>query len=255
MKSALAIDNSPFPNNEAALKEKLAQCYYLLAERGMGDRTYTHLSARLPGEDAYYIYPLGLLFEEVTPDCLIKVDFEGNILEGTEQIFNTTGYVIHSSVYKNRPDINAVFHVHTTAGVAVSCLSEGLLPLSQFALHFYNRLSTHSYNALNLDIQAQGTQLAHDLGPTNKAMLLQNHGTMTCGETVEEALFYLLFLEEACKVQMATLSAGRENLIIPPHDVCEKAYQGMTAFETNGIGVRDFQAMCRTTRFPWHSVS
>ena len=249
-RSLHAIDATPSP--ALRVKETLARCYYLLAQKKMDDRTYTHLSARVPGEEAYYIYPLGLLFEEVTPDALIKVDFDGNIIEGNEVTFNTTGYVIHSSVYKARPEINAVFHIHTTAGVAVSCMRQGLLPLSQFALHFYNRLATYDYNALNLDLQSQGAQLAKDLGPTHKAMLLKNHGTMTCGETAEEALFYLLFLEEACKVQIAAFTAGLDNLSLPSKEVCEQAYLGMTAFEKGEVGKRDFEADCRVTTFPWH---
>ena len=243
---------TPILSTAAQVKETLARCYYLLSQRKMDDRTYTHLSARVPGEEAYYIYPLGLLFEEVTPDKLIKVDFDGHIIEGAEVTFNTTGYVIHSSVYKARPEINATFHVHTTAGVAVSCMRQGLLPLSQFAFHFYNRLATHDYNALNLDTSSQGDKLSQDLGPTHKAMLLKNHGTMTCGETSEEALFYLLFLEEACKVQVAALSAGIDNLVLPPKAVCEQAYHDMTAFENSQIGKRDFEADCRITSFPWH---
>ncbi len=245
-----ALDPTSSPATQ--LKEKLAKCYYLLAQKGMDDRTYTHLSTRLPCENAYYIYPLGLLFEEVTPDKLIKVDFDGNIIEGAETRFNRTGYVIHSSVYKARPEINAVFHLHTTAGVAVSCMRQGLLPLSQFALHFHNRLTTHDYNALNLDLESQGAQLVKDLGPTHKAMLLKNHGTMTCGKTSEEALFYMLFLEEACKVQVAALSAGFNNLSFPSKSICEQAYQGMTNFEQSEIGKRDFDAQCRVITFPWH---
>ena len=154
-------------------------------------------------------------------------------------------------MYQAREDIHAVFHVHTVAGVAVSCMQFGLLPLSQFALHFYKRMAYHEYNALNLDVATQGRQLAVDLGE-HKAMMLRNHGTMTCGETVEEALFYLLFLEEACRVQVAALSAGRAALILPEETVCEAAYQAMTAFEQGQIGERDFLAMCRTTVFPWH---
>lgn len=248
--SSLSPSKAPHPAAEQ-LKETLARCYYILAKKGMDDRTYTHLSARLPHEDAYYIYPLGLLFSEVTPDKLIKVDFNGTILEGHEKTFNETGYVIHSSVYKARPDINAVFHLHTTAGVAVSSMKQGLLPVSQFAFHFYNRLSYHGYNALSLDTKIQGQNLAKDLGPQNKALMLENHGTMTCGTTQEEALFYMLFLEEACKVQIAALSAGIENLHIPSKAICEQAYKDMTAFEKGNIGRRDFEAECRVLDFPW----
>ncbi len=236
-----------------AVKDSLAKCYVILSRLGMDDRTYTHLSARVPGEDAYYIYPLGMLFAEVTPDNLIKVDFDGHIIEGNEQVFNATGYVIHSSIYKSRPDVNAIFHLHTKAGVAVSCQSEGLLPLSQFAFHFYNRMAYHTYDALCLDVERQGEGLTRDLGATNKAMILRNHGTMTCGSTPHEALFYALFLEEACQVQIQALSAGRDYVMIPPHDVAETAYQNMTAFEQGDIGRRDYEALCRVTSFSWDS--
>lgn len=234
-----------------AVKNNLAKCYYILSQKGLDDRTYTHLSARVPGEDAYYIYPLGLLFSETTPDNLIKVDFEGTIIEGKETVFNATGYVIHASLYKARLDVNAIFHLHTPAGVAVSCQKEGLLPLSQFSFHFYNRLSYHTYDALCLDVDRQGENLINDLGPTNKAMILRNHGTMTCGSTPHEALFYTLFLEEACRVQIQALSAGRDNLLIPSSAVCEEARGNMTDFENGDIGRRDFEALCRQYQFPW----
>jgi ribulose-5-phosphate 4-epimerase/fuculose-1-phosphate aldolase len=233
-------------------KETLARCYYVFAQLGMDDRTYTHLSVRTPGGESYYIYPLGLLFEEVTPEKLIKVDFEGRILEGVEQTFNTTGYTMHSSVYKARPDINAIFHLHTLATTAVSAMRPGLLPLSQFAFPFYNRLSFYEYDALTLSPETQGRDLAKALGPKNKAMLLRNHGAMTCGATLEEAFFYMMFLENACQVQVAALPAGIENLIIPPASVIEQAVQDMTAFEAGKIGKRDFEAACRVTDFPWH---
>jgi Ribulose-5-phosphate 4-epimerase and related epimerases and aldolases len=233
----------------AAIKEALAKAYYILACAGMDDQTYTHLSARVPGEEAYYIYPLGMLFAEVTPASLLKVSFEGQILEGTEHNFNVTGYIIHSAIYQARPEINAIFHLHTLAGCAVSAMREGLLPLSQFAFHFYNRLGYYQYDALCLDETVHGSNLVKALGP-HKAMLLQNHGTLTCGETIEGAYFYTMFLENACKVQVAAMAA-KAPLLMPPPAVCEQAAKDMTAFEQGAIGKRDFAARCRVTRFPW----
>ena len=254
MEIAVSIHtHNQLPNSaQQAVKEDLAKAYYIFAKYNMDDQTYTHLSAKVPGEEAYYIYPLGLLFDEASPDALIKVDFDGNIIEGKERNFNATGYVIHSSVYKARPEVNAVFHLHTTAGVAVSAMKSGLLPISQFALHFYNRMSYHKYDALSLDVKIQGQNIAKDLGQQNKAMLLCNHGTITCGETIQEAMFYMMFLENACKTQIAALSAGAENLIYPDPAVCEQAYQDMTAFEKGDVGKRDWLAHCRSIDFPWN---
>ncbi len=234
---------------ENQVRDKLSKSYYLLSQFGLDDQTYVHLSARVPGEDAYYIFPLGLLFSECAPDKLIKVDFQGNIIKGYENSFNTTGYVIHSAIYTERPDINAIFHLHTIAGVAVSAMKKGLLPLSQFAMHFFNKVSYHEYNALALDGVMHGKKMAQDLG-SNKAMFLLNHGTITCGEAIEEAFFYTMFLENACKAQVAAMSCTDE-LVIPDDNVCMQASKDMLAFEQGKVGKRDFDAYCRVTRFPW----
>jgi ribulose-5-phosphate 4-epimerase/fuculose-1-phosphate aldolase len=251
--SSFTCSQSRIDFNEAHIREELACAYYAFAKLKMDDQTYTHLSARAPDNDSYYIYPLGLLFEEVTPENLIEVSFDGEILNGAEQSYNKTGYVIHGSIYRQRPDINAIFHLHTIAGVAVAAMQFGLLPISQFAYHFYNRIAYHAYDSLTLDLNQQGSRLAQDLG-THKAMILHNHGTLTCGKTIHEAFFYASFLEKACQVQVAALAAGRDHLVIPDPNLCEQAYHDLTDFEED-IGKRDFEALKRTLPFPWrHSA-
>lgn len=229
-------------NSERNLRIQLAAAYRLLADAKMDDLTYTHLSARLPGSDEYFIYPFGLLFEEATASNLLKVSLKGEILEGKESQYNQTGYVIHGSIYKNRPDINAVFHLHTVAGIAVSSMDCGLLPLSQFSFHFYNQIAYHAYDSLALENKRQGENLAQDLG-NKKAMFLCNHGTLTCGATIHEAYLYMHFLEQACRVQCAAL-AGNQKVILPPHKVCEQAAQDVREFEPN-FGIRDWTALLR----------
>lgn len=224
------------------VRSELATVYQLFAHLKMDDLTYTHLSARCPDKEAYFIYPMGSLFSEVTPEMLLTVSLEGEVLEGSEYQYNQTGYVIHSAVYKARKDVQAIFHLHTVAGVAVSAQASGLLPISQFSFHFYNRLSYHDYNALALDANQHGLALAQDLGQ-NYAMLLRNHGSLTCGKTIQEAFFYSYYLEQACKTQIAALAGGIE-LIIPSPEVCEQAAQDMRAFEPN-LGQRDWLALKR----------
>lgn len=242
MIAALAPHAREDIHQEKSLRIQLAAAYRLLADQKMDDLTYTHLSARLPDADSYFIYPFGLLFEEVTASNLLKVSLEGDVLEGSESQYNQTGYVIHGSIYKQRPDINAVFHLHTPAGIAVSAMESGLLPLSQFSMHFYNRLAYHAYDSLALDYKRQGEQLARDLGD-KKAMLLVNHGTLTCGGTIHEAYLYMHFLEQSCRVQCAAL-AGSQQVILPPHKVCEQAAQDVRNFEED-FGIRDWNALLR----------
>jgi len=224
-------------DNQRATKLQLAQAYQILAHLGLDDHTYTHLSARAD-HNSYYIYPFGLRFSEVTFDNLLKVRLDGVIIEGQEYQYNRTGYIIHGNIYQARTDINAVFHLHSPEIVAVSACQQGLLPLSQWALHFYEKMSYHPYDSLALD-STQGQKLINDLGH-NFNILLQNHGSISCGQTIQEALFYCYHLHLACKTQCLTL-AQNQKLVVPSHEICKQAVHDLLNFEKN-LGQRDWLA-------------
>lgn len=223
-------------------KTNLAIAYNMIGYLGLDDLTYTHLSARAEEEDAFYIMPFGYLFNEVTPERLLKIDFKGNILNHKNYSYNYTGFTIHASIYQKRPEINAIFHLHTPASVAVSAMKDGLRPLSQHALHLYDRVSYHAYDSLTLHKDIQGTKLADDLGKNN-VMLLENHGSLTCGKTIPEAYFYFHHLEQACKIQCLATQTGRE-LIEPSPEICTQARNDLLSFEPN-LGERDWIAITR----------
>jgi ribulose-5-phosphate 4-epimerase/fuculose-1-phosphate aldolase len=225
-----------------SIKKNLSYAYQILAKLGMDDHTYTHLSARPEGAQYYYINPFGLRFEEVTEDNLLKVSFDGDVLEGEEFQYNKTGYIIHGSIYKSRPDLTAIFHLHTVASVAVSCMKDGLMPISQWALHFYGKVNYHDYNSLALDNNAHGIDLVRDLAD-KKIMFLRHHGMITCGKTIHEAMFYCYHLELACKTQIATLSSGAELLNID-QKICKQTNHDLLSFEKD-LGFRDWQAWLR----------
>ncbi len=220
------------------IKSNLAAAYQILAILGLDDHTYTHLSAKPEGADFYYIYPFGLRFESVTKDNLLKISLDGQVLEGQEYSYNETGYILHGNIYKRRLDINSIFHLHTPATVAVSCMKKGLLPISQWALHFYEKLSYHTYDSLLLQ-DTQAEKIIKDLG-TNYVMFLRNHGMLACGKTIHESMFYTYHLEQACKTQLLALSSNQE-LIIPPREICSKSVQDLLSFEKD-LGKRDWIA-------------
>ena len=221
------------------IKQNLSYAYNILAHLKMDDHTYTHLSARSELENQYYIYPFGLTFPEVTKDNLLKVSLDGNIVEGKEYQYNRTGYVIHGNIYEHRSDVNAIFHLHTPATVAVSAMKDGLIPISQWSLHFYNKVAYHDYNSLTLDQDEHGSKLVADL-KHNNVMLLRNHGMLTCGKTIMEAMFYAYHLEMACRTQCLALQSNAE-LIYPSKNICEKAVNDLLNFEEN-LGERDWKA-------------
>lgn len=221
-----------------SLRYKLATAYHLCALKGWDNWTYTHISARLPDQQTFLMNQFGTLYKDVTPSSLAEVD----MTQPAEIYFDTlnpTGVYMHKAIYQKRPDINAIFHLHTSNGVAVSAMECGLLPISQFALHFYGHISTHGYDSLVLDEKTQTEKLAEDLGE-NHALLLQNHGTITTGATLEEAFFFTHHLEEACRVQCLTLACNTP-YILPNPEICKKAAEDLLGFEKNK-GVRDWNA-------------
>lgn len=220
-------------------KENLSYAHKIIAYLKMDDHTYTHLSIRGSQNNNYYITPFGLCFAQVEPNKLIKVNLLGEVLEGTELQYNKTGYIIHSNIYDNRSDIQAIFHLHTPATVAVSAMEQGLMPISQWALHFYEKICYHEYNSLALDYAVHGKDLIEDLGQYN-VMFMRNHGMLVCGKTIMEAMFYAYHLEMACKTQCLSLSTNQK-LIIPNEKICKQAVKDLLSFEKN-LGERDWNA-------------
>lgn len=222
-------------------KKSLVYAYQILSYLQLDDHTYTHLSVRSEDQESFYIYPFGMRFNEVSVSSLMKVSLDGDVIDGKEYQYNKTGYIIHGSIYKAREDVQAIFHLHTPSIVAVSAMKEGLLPISQWALHFYNKISYYGYNSLALD-NAEGKELVTNLRE-NFVMLMHNHGSITCGKTIQEAMFYTYHLEQACKTQCLALAMNRE-LSIPDEKICSKAVKDLLSFENN-LGERDWNAWIR----------
>jgi len=222
-----------YPQTEAELRVQLAACYRLVAHFGMDDLIYNHISARVPGaEEHFLINPFGLFFREITASSLVKIDLDGNQVEPSNYEVNRAGFVIHAAVHKARADARCVLHTHSDAATAVSALKSGLLPLSQFAMHFYNRVGVHDYEGVVLDLDEQA-RLQESLGP-HRVLLLRNHGVMTIGQTVPEAFMLVYYFERAARIQLAAQAAAAvrgEDLHLPPHEVCEHTARQFTELQ------------------------
>jgi len=214
--------------DEWATRVDLAACYRLAAHFRLTDLIYTHISARVPGPAHHFlINAFGLTWDEITASSLVKVTIEGEIVDDpTGQGINRAGYVIHSAVHRARPDVACVIHTHTRAGIAVSAQQDGLLPLSQHAMRFWDSLAYHDYEGLALDLDEQA-RLTRDLG-SHKAMILRNHGLLTCGASVAEAFDLMYYLERACDIQVAALGGGAVPRLAAPEVAARVAQQFRT---------------------------
>ncbi|HWL83724.1 MAG TPA: class II aldolase/adducin family protein [Roseomonas sp.] len=215
----------PDPNHqpsERELREDLACAYRLLAHFGMTDLVYTHLSMRVPGEGhRFLVNPYGLLFEEITASSLVVVDAEGEPVQQTSWPVNPAGFVIHSAVHRAVPRAQCVMHTHTLAGMTVAAQAGGLLPLNQMNMELHGRVAIHEYEGVAADDNlGERERIVRDLGDKT-CLILRNHGLLTIGRTVAEAFYWMYYLEQSCRIQVAAQSSGAP-LSMPPPEVVER---------------------------------
>jgi ribulose-5-phosphate 4-epimerase/fuculose-1-phosphate aldolase len=201
----------------------LAACYRLLDLYGMSEMSANHVSTRVPDEeDAFLINPHGMLYEQMHASCFIKIDLAGNVLfNPTEYAINKAGYVVHSCIHAARHDVDCVIHTHTIAGMAVSAMECGLLPIAQTSMRFA-KIAYHDYEGVALKLEEQ-ERLVRDLGQ-HEGMILRNHGLLTVGASIPEAFNSMFRLERACQVQVAALSCNVK-LKLPPEEIVNESWR------------------------------
>jgi ribulose-5-phosphate 4-epimerase/fuculose-1-phosphate aldolase len=210
----------------------LAACYRLVDHYDMSDLLGTHISARVPGEEnTFLLNPYGLYFDEITASSLIKVDFDGNILTDTPYEMNAAGFTIHSAVMMGRPDVECALHTHTRAGMAVSALKVGLLPMSQHSARFIGKTGYHDYEGV-ANNHEERERLQRDLGD-NLAVILRNHGLLTVGYNIGHAFWLIYKLERACQAQIDCMAAGTKVIEIE-NSVQESTKAQFTKNRTKG---------------------
>jgi ribulose-5-phosphate 4-epimerase/fuculose-1-phosphate aldolase len=225
----------------------LAACYRLIAHYGMSDMIANHISARVPDEEnAFLINAYGMLYEEVTASSLIKIDVGGNILGkpdfgDLDYGINRAGYVIHGAIHRARHDVACVIHTHTWAGMALSALQCGLLPITQTAMRFL-KIGYHDYHGVVLDKKEEAA-LLRDLGD-GEALVLRNHGLLTVGRTIGEAFNWMHRLELSARSQLAAMATGAQLCPVPEH-VLQETYLNYQPQTRRPYGVMEWPALLR----------
>lgn len=225
----------------------LAACYRLVEHYGMSDMMANHISAAVPGEEgAFLINAYGMLYEEITASSLIKIDIDGNILlkpdfGELDYGINRAGYVIHGAIHKARHDVACVIHTHTWAGMALSALECGVLPITQTAMRFL-KIGYHDYRGVVLDTKEEAS-LLKDLGK-NEALVLRNHGFITVGKTIGEAFNWMHRLELTARSQLAAMATGAKLVKVPPK-VLEETYMNYQPQTRRPYGAMEWPALLR----------
>lgn len=221
----------------------LAACYRLMALHGLTEMIANHISMRVPGTDnAFLINPYGMLYDEMTASSMIKIDVEGKILfNATDYGINKAGYVIHSAIHKARHDVGCIIHTHSLAGMTVSAMKVGLLPIAQSSMRFLD-IAYHDYEgvAVRMDEQAR---LVASLGD-REAMVLRNHGLLTVAPTIAECFNNMFRLERACQLQVMAMSCNTE-LRMPPAEAVQFTHDAVGPKGGLRLGLREWPALLR----------
>jgi ribulose-5-phosphate 4-epimerase/fuculose-1-phosphate aldolase len=222
---------------------QLAALYHVCDHLGWTDTINTHMSMRVPDEpNAMLINRHGEMFDEMTASSLLKMDFDGNVV-GEPGKFNRAGFIIHSGVYKARPDANVVMHTHTRAGAGVSLIPNGIRPISQDALHVYDDLAYHEYGvpASAEECEELGRTCAH-----GSCVVLYNHGLLTLGETVQGTFQKTWMLERACELEVIARQMGVEPKPISNYVISKAAERMKSIRNTSDYGRLEWEGMVRT---------
>ncbi|KAK3739817.1 hypothetical protein QZH41_009063 [Actinostola sp. cb2023] len=225
-------DTLNYSKQERLLRCKLASVYRLVDIFGWTVGIYGHITARTE-EEHFLLNPFGLLYSEVTASSLVKVDLQGNIIDGgsTSLGINKPGLVLHSAIHGARKDIKCVVHLHQPACVAVgisafisitllfilnvfkkvAATEFGLLPISLEASTL-GEITYHDYQGILINDEEMQS-IVRDLGNNSKVMILRNHGIVCCGDTIESAFDLAFFTVRACEYQVRAMAAGIDNLL------------------------------------------
>ena len=243
MSAALKQPKTAMTDAEWQTRCDLAALYHVTEHLGWTDLINTHMSARIPDQPNHFlINRYGEMFDEITASSLVKMDLDGNVI-GDAGKFNNAGFIIHSGVYKARPDANVVMHTHTRAGAGLSLLRNGLRPISQDALQIFDDVAYHEYGvpASQEECDALGRTCAN-----GSCVVLLNHGLLTLGPTVQGAFMRMYMLERACELELIARNLDEPPVPIEPYVIQKAAERMQKRRSTAEYGLMEWQGIVRT---------
>lgn len=209
---SMVEENVDFEKVRLERKQKLAGAFRIFSMFGFDEGNAGHITIKDPEyTDSFWVNPYNMHFSLIKVSDLIRVNYEGEVVEGKHEV-NKAGFTIHSQLHKARPDALAAAHAHSVYGKAFSTLGKLVDPINQEACAFYEDLGLfNSYTGLVHDLK-EGERIGQALGD-KKAVILQNHGLLTVGGSIDEVVWWFVNLERTCQIQLIAEAAGKPVLI------------------------------------------
>ena len=212
--AARPLREAPMTQAERDARVELAAAYRVFDMLGWTEMIFNHITVRVPGPEVrFLINPFGLHYREVTASNLVLIDIDGTPVRESKWPVNLAGFVIHSALHRALPNAHCVMHTHTTTGVAVASLRDGLSSHNFYGAMLHERIAYHEFEGVTVELGEQ-ERLVKSIGD-KRAVILRNHGLLSLGASVSEAFLVLWTLQRACDVQIAASAAGPVNPIRP----------------------------------------
>ena len=210
-----AVSSAPAGIDQVALE--VSAVTRLLEAEGILDYS-GHVSARIPGRDAFVIQVGAISRAEVSPDSMLVVDHAGKVIEGEGQ--PPSEIPIHIEILKARPDVQAVLHSHMELAIAFTMM-EGitLLPMRARASRWKSGIPTHP-DPSHIKLKEQGEALAKTLGP-HHAALMRAHGLVLLAESARALFIDAVHFKENATAQMQALQAGAKPLPLTDAEIAQ----------------------------------
>ena len=206
-------------------KERLAGGFRIFAMLGFSEGVAGHITARDPEfPDTFWVNPFGMNFGHIRTSDLIRVDSKGDVVEGSRRV-NVSAFAIHAQIHLARPEVVAAAHAHSIFGKAWSSVGRVLDPITQDACAFYEDHVFFDDTKVMITEASEGARLAEALGG-GKAAILRNHGLITVGQTVDEAVWWFVAMERCCQAQFLAESICKPLQVDPDNARAARSVNG-----------------------------
>lgn len=185
---------------EMQLRVRLAECYHLINYYGWTEMIFNHISVRLPGTPTrYLVNPFGLNYDEVTPDNLLVVNADGQLITEAEHKPNPAGFALHGAIHTARDDIHCIIHTHTNAVCAVAMKQAGFSHDNFYGAQLFERVGYHAFEGITL-YDEERPRMLESLGDKH-VLVLRNHGIAVGEADVARTFFLLWIVQRAAEIQ------------------------------------------------------
>lgn len=224
---------------------ELAAAFRIAVSRGWNKSTANHMTSRVPDQPEYFLMNAAdFAWDEITASNLLKLDHDGKVVSDTDRKPRPAGLNFHSAIQREMPHIGCTLHCHPSAGVVVSAWEEGLQYFDQSSCGVYGQVGYHDFEGLAQEAD-EAPRILADLGD-RYTMIMRNHGLLSVGRTVPEAMAYMDRLVRACETQERILSTSHAMPRPLSKEVCEwTASQMQKRANNKPIGDVEFQASFR----------